>query len=361
MRGDIKVVDRGSCKPFEFHQRGFPSISLNYKEGFPEELFECIKTELINFDYNKLATWHKKSFKKQKECGFEIAQDYIKDAINKLPKQSQKNIYSSKECGIIYINDWFCSIGSKLFNSLHRSVKARYLPMSDFYFEPEGDFKQDIVIKLSSLNKIDSIGYVSPIEPKIEIDNKKYIIAYTEHVITQMGAIPWRNVKEPKRFMPYWNNYLGLGDFHGFLYGCNNFEKACITTEANRNEPAVTCYEKCISPEWFQWHYVEELLENWDQEQNYYYRVGYFPIAIRGNYAILKTLLLPGFKKTPEYNCLLKSNILKSERKSLCAMFTKDNRFEWLYKERDFSFLKKMHQYIPQVIASNKKMFDELY
>jgi len=361
---DIAIVDQSDR--FEFHQNGFPSIYLEYIKGFPEELYEYIKNYLADFNYNKLRpyNWHIILFRKQKKYGALKAESDLNKGLDEISAYPMKRYFASRGNKVLYSNDWLGSIGTKIFRSIPSEIRKKHFPMADFQFYTHGPFHQDLKIYLSNLIQIPRVGYVSPNKPKINVDGKTYKLAFSSHVIQQMGAdLPWCINESKERFMPLWENYFGLGDFYGFLHGCVNYEiePNLYNHEKQRDDLAITCYETCIAPEWFNWHYVSDILEEWSLDNKYYYRVGYFPIQEVDEYIVLKTLLLPGFKSTPEYKHLKKSNMKIQKEKELEGLFTLDNRLQWLIDNRDFSFIKQMHEWVPQVITTDKEMFKYPY
>lgn len=366
MTREVHVIDRG--EHFEFHQKGFPSIVLDYVDDYPEELFRYFKGFLKTFNYNQLQPydWHVKSFQTQKQYGAKAAANEIEKAFEEAARTNPElRAYASQVGRSFPINDWVNSISVAIYQCMPPQIKNKYFPMADFYIMPHGAYRQDLKLCLSCLVDVPLVGYVSPIEPKVEINGRQYIVAYPVHIIEQMGAnLPYHERSKPrpkkiKRFIPDPDDHLGLGDFYGFLYGCINFEQTgdICATETQEYGPALTCYETCVSPGWFQWHYVEDLLDYWHPEQKYYYRVGYCPVVLKEPYAILKTLLLPGFFNTPEYRALHESDLSPSEKCKLKSLFIMGNRFQWLQEHGTFAFLKQMHEWIPQVITTDREMF----
>lgn len=89
-----------------------------------------------------------------------------------------------------------------------------------------------------------------------------------------------------------------------------------------------------------------------------YFRVGYCPLSFEGNFAVAKTLLFPGYSKTPEYECILNLNLPENERKSLFKKITKQDA-KSLLETGDFASIKWLHENtIPQVVQMNNKVYD---
>lgn len=294
MTSDIKIIEKD--QHMEFHQKGFPCIYLDYKEGHPKELFNSIKISLCRFNYKSLESeWHIKSFQTQKKLG-RIRADYeICKTLDVISTEDKKPYFASHANKLAYILDWSGSIGRNIFQEIPLKLRKRHFPVADFKICPHGPWHHDLKIHLSCLKNVPGIGYVSPIEPKITINGKKYIIAFPDHIINRLGAdLPWGG-KPDRRFISDCRDYLGLGDFHGFLFGCDNFELSSkiFNPKTEKYKQSITCFETCVSPDYFIWNYVTELLNKPCPDQKYYFRVGYFTFNTNGKYAVLTTLLLP--------------------------------------------------------------------
>ena len=88
-----------------------------------------------------------------------------------------------------------------------------------------------------------------------------------------------------------------------------------------------------------------------------YFRVGYCPILIEGNFAIAKTLLYPGYKKTPEYGCLMSSSLAESQKAEMLVKATKQDVAS-LRETNDFSCVQWFHNNgVPQVIQTREEIF----
>ena len=88
-----------------------------------------------------------------------------------------------------------------------------------------------------------------------------------------------------------------------------------------------------------------------------YYRVGYCPVALDKGFAKAKTLLFPGFKKTPEYEALDNIHMPPETKRRLQRLAT-DSDMTSLWETNDFSALKWFHDNgVPQVIQTTEPLF----
>ena len=149
----------------------------------------------------------------------------------------------------------------------------------------------DISVKFGSLLHAKGSGgtvYYSRKKPKIEIDGKKKIVAFSRHAIERICE----RIKSNRK------TYGGVGDLFAFLSHCVYFERCDLGEQL-----AFTLYDISGDPPCIEHLYVEEVLgrENVDPAKGKcYYRLGYFPAVIEGDFIKAKTLLFPGFASTPE-------------------------------------------------------------
>lgn len=87
---------------------------------------------------------------------------------------------------------------------------------------------------------------------------------------------------------------------------------------------AITVFEDVSEERYWHHRYVEALLgAGYDPANGKpYYRVGYCPVALDGELAVATSFLPPGFKKTPEFEAICRSNLPFAEKKRLKDMAT---------------------------------------
>lgn len=122
-------------------------------------------------------------------------------------------------------------------------------------------------------------GYYSKRKPTIEIDGQQKIVGFSEHAVLQTCD----------RIAPRWKTYAGLGDVFPFFNNCVYFERSDLYPD----QLGFTFYNRCF-PRFWSYFYVHELFPEETAETNdYYFRVGYCPAVISGDFIKAKTLLFP--------------------------------------------------------------------
>ena len=102
------------------------------------------------------------------------------------------------------------------------------------------------------------------------------------------------------------------------------------------------------------------MLGGWDgKNEGYYYRAGYCPAVIEGNFVKSKTMLFPGHHSTPEYGSLGRLPLPHEERERMRDEARKLNARR-LWDTGDFSLVKRFHESgVPQVIHSLEQFYKE--
>ena len=92
-----------------------------------------------------------------------------------------------------------------------------------------------------------------------------------------------------------------------------------------------------------------------------YYRVGYCPAVVEGDFVKAVTLLLPGYSNTPECSAIWDCANTRTEREELLAR-SKDWQPRMLYETQDFSLLKWFHEHgVPQVVHLNGNVYEKMW
>ena len=244
-------------------------------------------------------------------------------------------------------NDFCLHIGKIIFENIPARDQSALLPINDVRVIPVGNCFRLIFSKLETVSIKGHALYYSRHEPKVNIDGKKRTVVYTWHMMERTR----------ERLNPRWEQYAAAGDVHAWFSHCLHFEPCYLED----NQEAVTFYDIAIPGfKSFQIYVLGVLNRNEiDLSKGFfYYRAGYCPVVIEGEYAIAKTFLYPGFKSTPEFKLIEKSDLPRSEKTRLSNLSRENNASNVIVNE-DIELIKWFHNNgVPQVIQTNRKMFD---
>ena len=181
--------------------------------------------------------------------------------------------------------------------------------------------------------------YYSRHKPTLEVNGEKLIIGFTRHAIHRIC----------ERSVGDWRTYSGATDAFAFFNYCTYFELYEDDTRS-KDKYYFTFYENCADG-FFSGFYPKMILDSYDPSKDYYYRIGYCPIVVNGNFAIGKTMLPPGMRGTPEDKLLKKSNLSEEEKNKIYKSAENSFKFLNLAKSQDFTGLKWFHDNgVPQIV-----------
>jgi hypothetical protein len=237
-----------------------------------------------------------------------------------------------------------CSfVGQTVFRTIPAEQLRQWIPFHDVEFILVG---REIVVKFRSLEQAKGPGgtvYFSRHRPTLEIDGQKKVIGWSRHAIERTC----------ERLAPRWDSYLGLGDVFAFFDKCMYFERA----DLHGGQLGFTFYDVCAQG-FFTELFAKKVLGQPTGKQSYY-RVGYCPAVVEGEFIKAVTLLYPGFHGTPEYRAILNAGLRRDEEKRLIVQARQQSR-EYLEKTGDFSLVKWFHdQGVPQVIQTVKAFYSD--
>lgn len=307
----------------EHRKRQAPYPRLNVREeDAPKKLIQLVRTAADRFDFtthvpNELV---RSVFERQREVGFPIAlREFIEG-------WKQSGVEMGTHVGEAKL---ICEVGHRLLGLIPEERLLKYIPFSDVMVAP---VHQNFLIGFRSLKaRTSPLGrvYHSTHRPTVEIEGRSLVVSWESHAIQQACA----------RLVPRWKTYAGLGDAFAFFEQCLYFE----TCTLNDGNPAFTFYEECL-PNFFRWNYVRKVLglELPEPGRRYYYRVGYCPTQIDGDFLVGTTLLFPGYTKTPEYK-LLKDSTLPEPEKTKLLRRAQDQTVHTLVEDSDFELISWFH------------------
>ncbi len=214
-----------------------------------------------------------------------------------------------------------------------------FIPYNSVAIFPE---RNDFVVMFDGLNwKKTPRGkiYYSDSKPKVKIDGIEYAVAFSRHAVERIGD---RCVDDPK-------SPTGAGIVFQIIKTCTKFDVVEVEY-SGETQYFLTFFENCykgFSP----YNYVTEVLENYDPQKQYYYRVGYCPIGFSDDFVSAITLLAPGMRGTPEHRKMQESDLKFNQKKhfdTLINLMTKEKNYS---EHSNYSAVKWFHQNgIPQVV-----------
>lgn len=148
-------------------------------------------------------------------------------------------------------------------------------------------------IRIRSLQVADGSGgraFFSPLRPTLKIDGQDRIVAFRKHAIE---GIQHRTVSNQLTFAMY-------PDAISHIYFTKYFELVDLPDVHHDNAPYGFTFVDACTRDNFRWQYVENLVPDANPDLSYYYRVGYCPADLQGDFIVGRTLLIPGMKGTPE-------------------------------------------------------------
>jgi len=259
-------------------------------------------------------------------------------------KEDPKNVHA--QLGDIF---WLLVVGEAVMRKIPATVLERFLPMNDVEFLA---IEHRILVNFRSLLRFTSpwgTTYYSRYKPTTEFNGKEYVVGFSKEAIKRVceRIVPY----------PYWMTYGGLGDVYAYLEHCQYFEPCTL----GDGGVAFTFFDLCDDRRSWNYSYVENVLGVGNLEPRKgkpYYRVGYCPVVFEREFAKAKTLLLPGYAKTPECEALDKSALPPEEKARLRSMATNSEVAAHLMKMNDLSAIKWFHENaVPQVIQTDKPVF----
>ena len=319
----------------------FPDFVFREKYGNPE-FVAIVKEAIGRFDFAELDKFDRNAFSMMKDFGAEHTWAAIKNNMRKLRKEGVSNKYT--DLGDIL---WGAGLGHAIFSHIPDDVKHRFLPMNDVHFQYHGNA---IVAKFRSLLTQKSSGrtiyYYSRYKPTINSKGKKYIVGFSMHAIERLTQ---RRGMNPLR-------YADLGEAYAYFEDCQYF-KLCTLPAGNL---AFSFFDECFdrTPQ-LQWAKTILGIKEVDPTKGkLYYRVGYCPIRFDKGFAKAKTLLLPGFEETPEYEALNKAHLPVDTKRRLQRLAKAEDSIPRLLETDDVSALKWFHDNgVPQVIQTTEPLF----
>jgi len=269
----------------------------NYdKESVSEKFVQEVKKILNSLNFNDKTLFNsigQQFLKHMKQSGFVKAHASLK--INLSNSAIDDNIKRNIEGYTMTV------VGFALFKILEeRGLLETYFPYNDVNILPKPlDYKDFIVEFDGLLWKKTPFGriYYSALKPKVCINEKEYTVAFSKHAIERICV----------RYVEDWKLFDCAGAIFNLLKDYANFE-IIKTNYNNKIQYFLTVYDS-LEKGCAGYHYLSEILEDYDTSRKYYYRIGYCPIGFTEDFVSAKTLLAPGMRGTPEYIKMKESDL----------------------------------------------------
>lgn len=263
----------------------------------------------------------------------------------RLAKQKPVEVFSALLAGgsvgvpqSVYLSSF---VGQTVFRTIPAADLRRWIPFHDVRFLLAG---KEIVVDFRSLEQSRGPGgtiYFSGRRPTLEIDGQKKVVAWSRHAITRTC----------ERLAPRWDSYLGLGDVFAFFDRCAHFERA----DLYGGQLGFSFYDLC-APGFFSSLFAKTVLGGLGAKPCYY-RVGYCPAVVEGDFLKATTLLYPGYRGTPEYGLMVNSRLPLGEQTRLAALAGEQTRAQ-LELTGDFGLVKWFHDRgVTQVVETDEDYY----
>jgi hypothetical protein len=202
-----------------------------------------------------------------------------------------------------------------------------------------------ILISFRSLLDAKTSGgkcYYSRRKPTLHIDGRERIVGFSRHAIERIYE---RSVSD-------WRTFGGSGDAFALLENCVYFEDC----SEKFGGPCFTLYNPC-KPNLPFGDLPRLLLGEDDPRKRYYFRVGYCPAVVEGDFVKAKTLLFPGMRSTPEWE-LLQRAALPRQEKLRKAEEAEKLVYRYIEETGDYGLIRWFHeQGEPQVVSLECEVF----
>ena len=323
------------------YQETYPAFRFDAADGDPEfvTLVKAAVGQLDFEDPSVFSAWERAVYKGIKRLGAQAAVT----ALDKAMAQQEKQGEAFARLGDIHFS---LTLGEAVFTRIPRPELVKYVPVNDVLFAPAGRHIEVIFRSLLRTKGRFGTCYCSRRKPIIAIDGQPKIVAFSKHALEQICD----------RIVPEWWTYAGLGDVFAYFDQCVYFERSDLPN----GDLAFTFYEQCYEDRFWQHCYMTQVLgtDCVDPDKGKcYYRVGYCPAVIEGDFIKAKTVLFPGFKKTPEYRAIERSSLPYSEKRALMDKATELDAAH-LLRDNDLSIIKWFHDNgTPQVVQMKQELF----
>jgi len=222
-------------------------------------------------------------------------------------------------------------LGETLLTVLGPDAYDAWFPWNNFHVVLARDDKGFVIQCTSLEHHVSPDGrpvFASAKHPTITIRGKTRRVAFAPHAIQRLAerAVAARS-------------YASLGDVFGLLDTSHYYEPVVL----HPRQDAFALFEECAAG-YFSTAYAEQIVPTLDPAGSYMYRVGYCPVVEEGAFFVAKTVLVPGYTGTPEFEVLRQASFdlgVKEQLLERCAQHS----YAMLGSTRDFDLLRWFHSH----------------
>jgi hypothetical protein len=312
-------------------------FEYHYENNPAQEFVAAVKKAIKSIDFEDTATFSQAQiefFRRHREYGWNEACEWygLHDDVG--PEGFSKPAVA--KFGLA------CLIGHIVYQHLSIDFRKKYVPFNDVLIVPVENSFRVTFCSLSVFRDSDGqVWYYSPRKPLLTIDGIARPVAFARHVIEQTML----------RIAGDSFDYLYSGDVFAFFYKCMYFEECRLYPD----QRAFTFYDECRDG-FFAKRYVDKMIGSPDPAKKYYLKIGYCPVLEdECKFWQAKTLILPGYRSTPEYGLILKEKDphKRSELKARMENLKRDD----LWRSGDINDIKWFHDRgVHQVKAFDKDL-----
>jgi len=312
------------------YRENFPEFVYG-ENGAPPQFVKVVKDTIrkINFlDRREFQPWETEVFRNIKQAGSEPLYELC-DA-----EDQEKRLVASH----------FLSRLQKLVLSrIPRDELRRWCPYHGVDISLVGRKIRVTFYSLSSESGPNGTIYFSRWRPKLEIDGQRKIVGFSRHAIERICD----------RALLAVDPVAVLGCAACVVDACVYFERAALSD----GQLAFSFFFPCLRDSSNEIFIKAVLGEAATWNDNYYYRVGYCPAVVEGEFIVAKTLLFPGYQPTPESRLMWKSDVSFDRKKRINQRIQNwGKESEWSKSALEhFQFFQE--QGIPQVIESEEEFY----
>ena len=322
----------------------YPDFRIDERHGNPEfvKLIQEAISKVKFDDRTIFSAGEAEFYRTLKAEGTDDAFALVREVADLLEKSGNSG------ADLVEMQVWF-HLGQVILDKVPQNQLMRFLPFNDVHISFGGRRIHATFRSLCQAKGRYGTIYYSRRKPTLRIDGVDKVVGFSRHAIERIC----------ERIRPRWITYAGLGDAFAYFDQCVYFERHNL----HDGQLAFTFYDQCCNPPFWSHQYVVQVLGEDNvkpREGKCYYRVGYCPAEIEGDFVVAKTLLFPGFSQTPEYDAIQRFARSAAERRQLSEQ-AKTLSASCLEQQGDLGLIRWFHDHgVPQVVQMKQTVIAPL-